>query len=114
MKKTVLMIDDEIDFCEMVKMSLAKQHIKVDCATSLDEGLQRLKVLQPEALLLDNNLPDGLGWPQAASLQKLYPNMKIILLSAFEVPPYETTGIGMEFARVAKPVKMEELEGFLA
>lgn len=113
MKKTVLMIDDENDFCEMVKLTLARQHVKVDCAKSLNEGLEQLKALLPEALLLDNNLPDGLGWSQAASLQKLYPNMKIILLSAFEVPPYETTGIGMEFARISKPVKMEELVEFL-
>ncbi|NCI49969.1 response regulator [Sediminibacterium roseum] len=114
MKKTVLMIDDELDFCEMVKLSLARNNVTVDCANSLNEGMQRLKIWEPEALLLDNNLPDGLGWTQAASLQKLYPNMKIILLSAFEVPPYETTGIGMEFARVSKPIKMEELVGYLA
>jgi two-component system OmpR family response regulator len=113
MKKTVLMIDDEQDFCEMVKLNLARKHVLVDCATSLAEGLQRLKILQPEALLLDNNLPDGLGWTKAASLQKEYPNMKIILISAFELPPYEATGLGMEFARVSKPVKMEELVGYL-
>lgn len=113
MRRSILMIDDEEDFCSLVKRNLLKQHVKVDCAHSLAEGLARLQLLQPELLILDNNLPDGFGWTHAASLQKKYPNMKIVLVSANELPPYETTGIGMEFARVSKPIMIHELVGFL-
>jgi DNA-binding NtrC family response regulator len=60
MKKKVLVIDDEKDFCELIKNILARENFEVDCAFTLEEAQWKLKG-NPQIVLLDNNLPDGCG-----------------------------------------------------
>jgi DNA-binding NarL/FixJ family response regulator len=48
---------------------------------SCREGLQQS---QPDVLLLDIRLPDGNGIDFCGELKKLYPDMKIILLTSFD------------------------------
>jgi DNA-binding response OmpR family regulator len=112
--KNVLIIDDEQDFCQLVKGRLARKQMSLNCAHSLDEGVHKLEATHPDVLLLDNNLPDGLGWKQAGALQKQYPDMRIILLSAFDPLSYEETGVGLQFTRMSKPINFQELEQYLA
>jgi len=60
MKKTVLIIDDENDLCELISMVLEREGFLVDCACNLAEAMFKLNV-HPDIVLLDNNLPDGTG-----------------------------------------------------
>jgi DNA-binding response OmpR family regulator len=60
MKKTVLVIDDERDFCELIKNILLRENFIVDCAYTLEEAEGKLRE-HPQIVLLDNNLPDGSG-----------------------------------------------------
>jgi DNA-binding NtrC family response regulator len=59
-KKSVLVIDDESDLCELIKIVLRKEDFIVECAYTLEEALEKLH-LHPDIVLLDNNLPDGTG-----------------------------------------------------
>jgi two-component system, OmpR family, response regulator len=59
-KKKVLVIDDERDLCELIKIVLTRENYSVDCATSLAEAGRKLGE-RPAIILLDNNLPDGMG-----------------------------------------------------
>jgi DNA-binding response OmpR family regulator len=60
MKKSVLVIDDESDLCELISMVLEKEGFEVDCALTLAEATEKL-LRNPDIILLDNNLPDGTG-----------------------------------------------------
>ncbi len=60
MKKSVLVIDDEKDLCEVISRALKKQGFEVDCAFNLAEARHKLTA-QPDIVILDNNLPDGSG-----------------------------------------------------
>jgi DNA-binding response OmpR family regulator len=60
MKKSVLIIDDERDLCEVISRALKKEGFEVDCAFSLTEARLKLTV-KPDIVILDNNLPDGSG-----------------------------------------------------
>ena len=60
MKKTVLVIDDEIDLCALIRLVFMRENFRVECATSLAEAALKLPA-RPDIILLDNNLPDGLG-----------------------------------------------------
>lgn len=114
MNQQVLLIDDERDFCHLMKGQLTRRHFDFQCAHTLQEGIEKLETTHPDILLLDNHLPDGRGWKEAAKLQKAHPNMRIILLSALDHPGFEETGIGLQFTRVSKPVSFRDLEPYLA
>jgi DNA-binding response OmpR family regulator len=60
MKKSVLIIDDERDLCEVISRALKKEGFEVDCAFNLAEARLKLS-LKPDIVILDNNLPDGSG-----------------------------------------------------
>jgi DNA-binding NtrC family response regulator len=60
MYRSVLVIDDERDLCEMISRILKKDGFKVDCAYNLAEGKQKL-ITRYDIVMLDNNLPDGKG-----------------------------------------------------
>ena len=60
MAKSVLIIDDERDLCEVMSRILKKEGFDVDCAFNLAEASQKLGA-HPDIVILDNNLPDGTG-----------------------------------------------------
>ena len=60
MKKSVLVIDDEKDLCEVISRVLKKEGFEVDCAFSLAEAGHKLTA-HPDIVIMDDNLPDGSG-----------------------------------------------------
>jgi Response regulator containing CheY-like receiver, AAA-type ATPase, and DNA-binding domains len=58
--KTILVIDDDVDLCALIKYLMTKENYTVECAISLTEAELKLKQ-RPEIVLLDNYLPDGYG-----------------------------------------------------
>jgi len=56
--KRVLIVDDEIDMCSMIKVFLVKKNYEVYTAHTLSDGIKKMNAIIPDALLLDNNLPD--------------------------------------------------------
>jgi DNA-binding NtrC family response regulator len=81
MKKKVLVIDDERDFCELIKNILARENFLVDCAFSLEEAKEKLSQ-HPEVILLDNNLPDGSGLDYLQMHPVDFMNSSVILITA--------------------------------
>jgi DNA-binding response OmpR family regulator len=107
--RTVLVLDDERDFYMLVKDYLGKRDYDVSWAGSLAEGFRMLDEQPYDVLLLDNNLPDGVGWKQAPMLQKKYPKMRITLISAYESIFLVTNLDGVAFPIMEKPVSLETL-----
>ncbi len=107
--RTVLVIDDEIDFYLLIKDYLGKRDYAVFSAASLSEGMRMLEERPYDVLLLDNNLPDGFGWKQAPEIEKKYPKMRITLISAYESIFLVTTLSGVPFRIMEKPVSLETL-----
>jgi DNA-binding NtrC family response regulator len=107
--RTVLVIDDEIDFYLLIKDYLGQRDYQVSAAHSLAEGMKMLEQNEYDVLLLDNNLPDGFGWKQAPEIQKRFPKMRITLISAYESIFLVTTLQGVPFRIMEKPVSLETL-----
>ena len=107
--RTVLVLDDERDFYLLIKDYLGQRDYQVFSATTLAEGFRMLEEKPYDVLLLDNNLPDGVGWKQAPLLQKKYPKMRITLISAYESIFLVTTLEGVAFPIMEKPVSLETL-----
>ncbi|MES2332672.1 MAG: response regulator [Bacteroidota bacterium] len=111
MNRKVLIIDDEEDLCMMVNKFLTGRNYDVFSAYSIADGLKKLHEIIPDSLLLDNNLPDGLGWIQASALHVQYPLMHITLISANSIFPLEFTG--NQFTMMEKPISLATLEQYL-
>jgi len=82
-KLKILIVDDEIDYCLIMKSYFQSKGYEVIIAYTLKEGLQKLREIKPEILVLDNNLPDGKGWDCIDTIIEQFPSLKIYLISAY-------------------------------
>lgn len=103
--KTILIIDDEKDFGELMKTFFSKRNYKVFTASSIAEGLKLLEKEKPDHVFLDNNLPDGLGWGKTEYILLHYPQTQLHLISVLDVPKTSATS----FHILYKPTLTEEL-----
>ena len=83
-QKTILVIDDEIDLQQLVKIALRSRDYKVETANNGVEGLAKLKTLTPHLIILDLNMPKmgGMEFYQRICDSKNQPKYPILILSA--------------------------------
>jgi DNA-binding response OmpR family regulator len=108
-KVKILIVDDEEDFCMIMKSYFVKKGYDVLLAFNLHEGLKLIREKNPDILFLDNNLPDGEGWLQTESILKNDPSLKINLISAYKEITHEFDS----FPNVnvwEKPISIHKLE----
>jgi two-component system, OmpR family, response regulator len=82
--KRVLIIDDETDFCLLMKNYFVRKNYEVYIFHTLEEGMKNLDAVNPDIIFLDNNLPDGLGWEKTDYISKNFPHTRINLISAYQ------------------------------
>lgn len=111
--KSVLIVDDEIDLCLLLKQFLTKKDYEVHIAHTLSDGLSILKNIQPDTLMLDNNLPDGMGWDKADEIHKKYPKMNITLISAFQLAKDFKNKLHASINFLEKPISLTDIEKFI-
>ncbi len=103
--KKVLIIDDERDLTLMLKNYFTKKKYDVYVSYTIAEGMKLLEEIVPDYIFLDNNLPDGLGWGQAAYILSKFPQTELNLISAYHVPKTTATN----FRILEKPISFEQL-----
>ena len=84
MKKKILIIDDEVDFCLIMKGYFNRKNYDVFVAYNLQSGLFLIDENKPDILFLDNNLPDGQGWKYVDQIVEKNPHLEIYLVSAHQ------------------------------
>jgi len=105
----ILLVDDDPNIRQLVKLYLVKEGFEVTMAASGDEALKLFKASPPNLMLLDIMLPGMDGWQVCREVRKIS-NIPIIMLSAKD----ETFDkvLGLELGAddyVAKPFDMKEL-----
>jgi len=112
--KKILIIDDEKEFCDMIKEELeTATSFEVEICTHGSQAVDRVKAVNPDLILLDIMMPEKTG-PEIASQLKNLENTKkipIIFLTAVIAEAEAEKNkhlIGGEYF-LGKPVKMEEL-----
>ncbi len=111
--KRVLIVDDEVDLCMLIKNYLSKKNYEVRTAHTLSDGYQKLESFSPDSLLLDNNLPDGMGWKEAENIHKKFPNLHITLISAYQTPKDFVNHTNAQVNVLEKPITLNDIERYL-
>lgn len=113
MKPTILVIDDENDFCEIMKNYFTKKGYHVLLAYTLKEGMAMLKETRPDILFLDNNLPDGQGWDAVEEIVEIVPQIRAFLISAHRNKFIsKNTSIDHNITVWEKPISLTTLDHF--
>ncbi len=111
--KRVLIVDDEKDLCLMIKLFLTKKNYEVYMAHTLSDGLKKMIAFVPDALLLDNNLPDGMGWKLAEKIHEKFPKMRITLISAYHATKDFKTKFRNSINILEKPISLNDIERYI-
>ena len=110
--KRVLIIDDETDFCLLMKNYFGRKNYEVFIFHTLEEGMRNLDTIRPDIIFLDNNLPDGLGWEQTEYISKHFPNTRINLISAYQYD--HSISDKLTSVRIwEKPISLTDLNKYL-
>ncbi len=114
MKKKILVVDDEKDFCHFVKKALeATEEFKVTTANEGEDGIKKAKELLPDLIILDVMMPKMGGYEVAEALKNSQEtrDIPVIFLTAV-VTEREVKDEGYLLEGkcfIAKPVKIREL-----
>jgi two-component system, NtrC family, nitrogen regulation response regulator NtrX len=80
--KSVLIIDDEKEICESIKMILEYEDYNVDYAVKASEGLNKLEAIPFSALLLDIQMPEMNGFEVLKKIKENSNKVSVIIISA--------------------------------
>lgn len=106
--KTVLVIDDDEDFCTSMRELLSGRGYAVETCASAESALERLSLDRPNppcAIVVDLRMPemDGYSFLAACEVEPRLRAIPVIVVSAFGDP----TGIEADF--ISKPVNISRL-----
>ena len=113
--KHILVLDDDFDIVSLIKILLQKSHFNVFAFTDPFLALEHFELNSKDygLVLSDVRMPGMPGFEFVRKVRKIEPNVKILLMSAFEISD-------LEFSRalpsdtkidgfVQKPVSPKEL-----
>lgn len=82
--KKVLIVDDEVDICNLLSWILKQKNLSASYVNTLSEAETALKKDVPSILFLDNYLPDGFGVEFIRFVKENYPAIKIVMITAHD------------------------------
>ena len=109
MATKLLVIDDDINICELLKMYLEKEGYEVKSALDGAEGIAYFKVYEPDLVLLDIMIPRKDGWQVCREIHEISSKPIIMISAKGEV--FDKV-LGLELGAddyVVKPFDMKEL-----
>lgn len=83
MKLRIAVIEDEISLRLSLEVGFVDLGYDVKTAANLQEGIQVLRKYQPDLLFLDIRLPDGNGIEILPELKRSFPNLQIVMMTAY-------------------------------
>ena len=82
--KKILLVDDEDSIHLLYREELEEEGYEVHSALSGEEALAQLKVIAPDLVILDINMPGINGIDALRQIKEMNPNLPVILSSAYQ------------------------------
>ena len=111
MKKTILVVDDDVNILELCSIILTECGYHVVISETSHDIIEKVADVKPDVILMDNWIPD-IGGIKATQLLKSHPDFKIIPVIYFSANNDIQTlakKAGAD-AVLAKPFDLDELE----
>jgi two-component system OmpR family response regulator len=77
----ILIIEDEGDISLILNLMLKKENIEIEHVTTIAKAAAFLEQKQPDIIIMDNRLPDGLGMDYIQKIKADYAKIKIIMIT---------------------------------
>jgi len=110
----ILIVDDKKNVRTSLSIGLKREGFDVDVAGSAFEAIDKIKVVGYDVMLSDVRMPDMNGFELANEIAKLSPNIRTILMSAYNFKDYEERyDDANHYPKISKPFSMSELLNLL-
>ena len=109
METKLLIVDDDPNICDMLKLYFENEGYKIRTANDGVEGLNAFKVYNPDLVLLDIMMPKKDGWQVCREIREVSPKPVIMITAKGEV--FDKV-LGLELGAddfIVKPFDMKEL-----
>jgi len=85
-----LIVEDSVFYRQLLKDALHSQFPTIDIfeAPTGKEAFQKVESLNPDLILMDIKLPDESGLELTKKIKTKYPNIILIILTAYDIPEY--------------------------
>ncbi len=111
MSEKVLLVDDEVEFLELMEERLVARGIEVSKSSSAEDALSRIETDMFDAVILDLQMPGMNGLEALRQIKERRPEIQVILLTGHATVEKGVEAIklgAMDF--VEKPADLEVLE----
>jgi two-component system cell cycle sensor histidine kinase/response regulator CckA len=110
----LLVVDDDSDIVRVLKMGLLKNRFLVEAFTNPEEALQSFKSHAERYCLMlsDMRMPRLSGMQLARKIKQINPNVKVVLMTAFEIRDEEFSKVFPSTSVdgfVQKPIGIKDL-----
>ena len=109
MDTKLLIVDDDPNICDMLKLYFENEGYKIKTAYDGVEGLNTFKIYNPDLVLLDIMMPKKDGWQVCREIREISPKPVIMITAKGEV--FDKV-LGLELGAddfIVKPFDMKEL-----
>jgi CheY-like chemotaxis protein len=113
--RRVLIVDDHRNTRESLALGFPLYGCQADAAASADEALGYLQSGAYDCVVSDVRMPQRTGVELARILHERFPQVRVILMTAYELAPEETeAAMALGVVLLIKPVTAEGLAKHLA
>lgn len=113
--KKVLIVDDEVDICELIEITLMRMDIESQSALNITDARLLLETEHFDLCLTDMRLPDGNGIELVEHVQQHYPALPIAVITAHGNMDSAVNALKAgAFDFVSKPVDIQILRNLVS
>ena len=114
---TVLIVEDIQIHREIIRAELRSRFpsLVIEEASTGEEALKKINVSPPQLIFMDIGLPDANGLQLTQKIKANYPNIKIAILTVYDLPEYRQAAIqyGADRFFVKDSLKWDEIATFV-
>jgi DNA-binding NtrC family response regulator len=113
-QEKILVVDDEVEICNLFAKVLSEEGYKVFTAHNGKEALKKVKKEEPDLVLLDIIMPGMDGMEALAAIKKFKENIQVIMITAYGT--IDTVIRAAELGAydyVTKPFDLEKAKGII-
>lgn len=109
-KPSLLIVDDDVTFCDVLAKAMTKRGFNVNCAHTIDDALKNAEAMTPEFAIIDLKLSNESGLMLVEKLKAFDPGTRIVMLTGYASIATAVEAIKLGATHyLAKPVDADEI-----